>query len=340
MLMSTRFYSMLVACVIGAMALPAASLAAEYKIIDRIKVPDGGFDYATFNAASGKVYMPRGSFTTVIDVKSGAVSQLANGASDHIALPIPGSTLLVLTQRQGVIRILDAASDQVIADLPGGKNPNSAAYDPMSKTAIVMNKNSGNATVVDPMQHKVVGTIPISDDTLEFPASNGAGEIFDNIETTGEIAVIDVKSGKVTGRFKLNGCEEPSGLAYVPAPRLLISACGNGVAKVVQADTGKEVASIAIGHGPDAVIYDPVRKMAFIPCGTEGVLEVISLADLKHIAIVQHVQTQQGSRTGTVDPSTGRLYLMASKPDLSATVPTGGRVPRLAGSWEVLVVGP
>ena len=339
-MIGTRLYSVLLATVIGTTAFSSPTLAAEYKIIDRIKVPDGSFDYATFNAASGKVYMPRGSFTTVIDVKSGAVSQLANGASDHIALPVPGTTLLVLTQRQGIIRILDAATDKVIADLPGGKNPNSAAYDAVSKTAVVLNKDSGNATVVDPLQHKVVGTIPISDNTLEFPVSDGAGKIFDNIETTGEIAVIDVKSAKVTGRFKLNGCEGPSGLAYVAASKLLVSACGNGIAKVVQADTGKEVASLAIGHGPDAVIYDPVRKMAFIPCGTEGVLEVISLADLKNIAVVQRVQTQQGSRTGTVDPSTGRLYLMASKPDLSAAIPSGGRAPRLAGSWEVLVVGP
>lgn len=335
-----RLRSTLLAAAILATTFSSATRAAEYRIIDRIKVPDGSFDYATFNAAGGKVYMPRGAFTTVIDVKSGAVSQLANGASDHIALPVPGTTLLVLTQRKGIIRILDAATDKVIADLVGGKNPNSAAYDLSSKTVVVMNKDSGNATVVDPAQHKVVGTIPISDNTLEFPASDGTGKVFDNIETTGEIAIIDVKSRKVTGRFKLNGCEEPSGLAYVAISNLLISACGNGIAKVVQADTGKEVASVAIGHGPDAVIYDPIRKMAFIPCGTEGVLEVISLADLKHIAVVQHVQTLPGSRTGTVDSSTGRLYLMASKPDLSGVVPAGGRVPRLAGSWEVLVVGP
>ncbi|HYK80032.1 MAG TPA: hypothetical protein VEU95_10395, partial [Micropepsaceae bacterium] len=88
----------------------------------------------------------------------------------------------------------------------------------------------------------------------------------------------------------------------------------------------------------DAVIYDPVRKLAFIPCGQDGVLEVISLADLAHIAVVQHVPTQAGSRTGTLDPQTGRLYLMASKPDPNA--PAGRGAPRLAGSWEVLVVGP
>ena len=149
--------------------------------------------------------------------------------------------------------------------------------------------------------------------------SDGAGKVFVNDESVPEIAVIDVKTRSVTGRYKLPGCEEATGLAYVAAEKLLISACGNGIAKVLQADTGKEVASLTIGKGADAAIYDVARKLAFIPCGRDGVLEVLSLADPAHISVVQHVQTQTGSRTGTVDPNTGRLYLMASKPD-----PNGG----------------
>ena len=98
------------------------------------------------------------------------------------------------------------------------------------------------------------------------------------------------------------------------------------------------MASVPIGAGPDAAIYDQRRKLAFIPCGGDGVMDVISLADPAHPALVQKVETQAGSRTGTLDPNTGRVYLMASKPDPAAG---GGRgAPRLAGSWEVLVVGP
>jgi YVTN family beta-propeller protein len=340
--MSTLRFSLFLSVALFAFAAqPRAAEQTNYKIVDRIKVPDGTFDYATFDAATGHVYMPRGGYTTVIDVKTGKTSQLTSGASDHIALPIPGTSLLLLTQRQGVIRIADAATDKPLVDLPGGKNPNSAAYDPVTKLVFVMNKDSGDAAIVDVATRKVVETIPISPNTLEFPVADGSGRIFDNIETTAEIAVIDAKARKVTGTYKLAGCEEPSGLAYAPVSKLLIASCGNGVAKVVQADTGKEVASLAIGRGPDAVIYDATRKLAFIPCGRDGVLEVISLADPAHITVVQHVQTQAGSRTGTLDPGTGRLYLMASKPDPNAAPPPGGRgAPRLAGSWEVLVVGP
>ena len=47
-----------------ALAAPALGAAPNYKIVDRIKVQDGGFDYATFDAANGRVLMARPDLTT------------------------------------------------------------------------------------------------------------------------------------------------------------------------------------------------------------------------------------------------------------------------------------
>ena len=329
------------AAVCTAVLIPIAAYSAEsgnYHIVQRIRVPDGGFDYATFDRATDRIYMPRGNFTTVIDPKTNAAFVFVNGESNHIALPIPGTNLLVLTQGgKSIIRILDKTNDQVLADLPsGGRNPNSAAYDPVTKQVLVLNKDSGNAVFVDPVARKIVDTISVSPNVLEFPVADGKGRIFDNIETTAQIAVIDARQHKVIGTYNMPGCERPSGLAYAPDSDVLISSCRNGMAKIVRASDGAVLSTVPIGRGPDAAIYDQKRKLAFIPCGGDGVLEVISLSDPAHAAIVQHVPTQAGSRTGTLDPDTGRLYLMASKPDPS--IP-GGRG-RLAGSWEVLVIAP
>ena len=337
--MKSRPWLVLLCAAIAGACLPVnAAEQANYRIIERIKVPDGGFDYATFDPAVDRIYMPRGNFTTVIDPKTNTVSELANGESNHIALPVPGTNLLVLTQgNNSIIRILDKTNDQVLADLPsGGKNPNSAAYDPVTKQVLVLNTNSGNAVFVDPVAHKIVDAIAISPNVLEFPVADGKARIFDNIETTAQIAVIDARQRKLVKTYDMPGCENPSGLAYAPDSDVLISACRNGMAKIVRASDGAVLSTVPIGKGPDAAIYDQKRKLAFIPCGGDGVLEVISLADPAHAAIVQHVATQAGSRTGTLDPNTGRLYLMASKPDPSIS---GGRG-RLAGSWEVLVVTP
>ncbi len=334
-----------------AATLAAPSLAnAEYKILERIKVGDGGFDYATFDPATSRVYMARPTYTTVIDVKTNKVSQLAKAAPGHMALPIPGTSLVLLPQRkgsidngdQGTIRIVDTATDTVLADLPGGTNPDGAVYDPFSKLVFVMNQLSGESTVVDPVGKKVVATVKVPG-KLEFPATDGAGKVYvvDESVPNTNLAVIDAKTYTTApNRYPLQGCVEATGLAYVTAAKLLVASCKNEMAKVIEAATGKEIASLKIGKGPDAVIYDASRQLVFIPCGIDGVLEVISVADPAKISVVQHLPTQAGTRTGTIDPATGRLYMMASKPDLAAPVPPSGFIPRLAGSFEVLVVAP
>ena len=331
-----------IAALVLSIALVGPAVAAAvpaYKIVDRIKVPDGGFDYAAFDPAMGRVYMARTNFTTVVDAKTGKVSQLNSASGGHMLLAIPGTTLGLLPQGKGTIRIINIPTDAVIVDLPAGMDPDCAVYDPVSKFVFVLNKASGEATVVDPIARKVVATIQIGG-ILQFPASDGEGHVFATVDSVPEIAVIDVKSLKVTGRYPLKGCTGAQALAYDAEHKFLISSCVNGLAKVLEASSGKEVASLAIAQRPDATVYDPVRKLAFIPSGADGVLEVVSLADPAHISVIQHVPTQAGSRTATIDPQSGRVYLMASQPDTAAVVPPGGRgAPRLPGSYEVLVVG-
>src|SRR5258705_8974626 len=141
-----------VALLVSALLSSAAFAASpSYKIVDRIKVPDGGFDYATFDPATRHVLMARTDFTTVIDVKTGKVSQLASAARAHMAVPIPGTTLIAMPQREGEIRIVDMATDKVLADVPGGKNADGAAYDPSSKLFFSMDNDRGESTVVDPL---------------------------------------------------------------------------------------------------------------------------------------------------------------------------------------------
>ena len=326
-----------VASLILSVAFSAVALAAaaNYKIVDRIKVPDGGFDYATFDPATGRVLMARPNGTTVIDVKTGKVSEIKAADKGHIALPIPGTSLLAVTQRQGNILLVDAMADKVVATLKGSKNPDGATYDPSSKLIFAMNHDGGDSTVIDPAAKKVVATIPIGGD-LEFPIADGAGKVFVNVEDKNQIAVIDVKTRKVTTRYNVKNCDGPSGLAYDASDKLLVTAC-DGSAHVLRAADGTEVASLTTAKGADAVIYDATRKLAFIPCRA-GTLEVLSFADPAHISIVQHLPTQLGTRTGTLDPATGRIYSMAAK--FGAPAAAGGRPQALQASYEVLVIAP
>jgi hypothetical protein len=325
-----------------ATAVPA--VAAEYKVVDRIKLPDGGWDYIVSDPEHGRIIRTRTDGADLIDVKTGKVATLKNTGNGHMIVPVPGTNLGVLPLRMPAMtnRIIDVAADKVVADVPGGDAPDGAAYDPFSKHVFVANHNGGTVTEVDPVGGKSVAQIEIGKSgKLEFVDSDGAGRVFVNIEEPGIVAVIDVKMQKKVAEWKMEGCTDASGLAYTGAKtKLLIASCGNGVAAVISAVDGKAVASIPIGKGPDSVIYDAQRQLAFIPCGRDGVMEVISTADPAKVALVQHVQTQLLARTGALDPASGRLYLMSATIDTAAGLGPANRPIPKSGSFEMVVVAP
>jgi DNA-binding beta-propeller fold protein YncE len=321
----------------GLAAYAPNACAATYAVTDRIKIDDGGFDYASLDPVHRRLYVSRVGGVLAMDVDTRALTpRLTEAQRTHESLPLEnGETLLITDSGTNSAHIVDALSGKPLAEIATGKKPDAAIFDPASGLVLVMNGASGEVTLVDPRARKAVGSIAIGG-ALEFAAADGAGKAFVNIEDQAKIAVLDIKSRTLIGKYALTGCEEPSGLAYVPNSGLLISACANHMAKVLKASTGKEVATLAIGKGPDAVIYDAARNLAFIPCGWDGVLEVIDTRGKSNVAKLQTVKTQPGARTGAVDPKTGVLYL----PTATYSISSAGRPTPTPGTYAILVVSP
>ena len=183
-----------------------------------------------------------------------------------------------------------------------------------------------------------MATIAIGGGKLEFPTSDGAGKVYVNVQAAGEVAVIDVKTHKLVTKYKMAGCEDASGLDYAAKSKVLIASCGNKVAKFLDPATGKELASLPIGAGPDAVIYDAKHQVAFIPCGEDGVLEVFDVKNRAAIRKIQSLKTPSLARTGAVDKD-GRLYLMSAEPDPTKPKGGGGRPTPKDGTFQVVVIG-
>ncbi|HXQ10506.1 MAG TPA: hypothetical protein VN805_05840 [Caulobacteraceae bacterium] len=315
----------------------AASAAPALSVIQRINGPDGGWDYTSFDAARGRVYVAHDTKVLALDVKTGRLNaNFADGARLHAVVPVPGSDVLVTTNSgDKSVKILKGSDGTLIKSLSVDDDADGATYDPSSGLVIVINGDPGIVTLVDPRAESVVGTIKVGG-SLEFPAVDGKGMLFVNVESTGEIAVVDLDKRAVVGRYAMADCKRPTGLAYVEGHRL-ISSCGSGVAKILDAETGKEIASLKIGGFPDAVIYDRTRSLAYIPTALDGQLNVIALSGPGDNTIVETVPTQIGTRTGAVDPRTGRLYLPTAQYNLP--VPAGQRPTTKPGTFQILVVG-
>lgn len=322
----------------GVPTAASATAAPTYSVVDRIKGPDGGWDYASFDPAARRVYVARGAGAMAVDVDSGKVTPgLSKTQRGHSALPVPGTSLVLSTDGGANTAILfDGATGAISATIPVGTKPDAAAFDPATGTLWVMNADSGDASVIDLASKAVVATVPIGG-ALEFAVADGQGRLYVNVEDKNQLAVIDTRVRKVLARHPLAGCDGPTGLAYVAEANALVSACANSVAKVTGFD-GADLGTLPIGPRPDAAIHDADRKLTFIPTGGDGMLAVIGAGADGKLAVLARVPTAKGARTGALDPKTGRLYL----PSVSYGPPAtpGGKPTPVPGSFAVLVVAP
>lgn len=316
-------------------ALPAAASVAPAPVLavtGEIAGPDGGWDYLTFDPIHRRLYVSRSNGIMAVDVDSGKVTaQLVDAQRTHIAVPANGGDDLVITSRTaGAALIADAMTGKVRATIQTGAKPDGAFLEPTQNLVWVLDNGGGGITLIDAKAGAKVDTIAVPG-ALESAAMDGQGKVFINVEDKNEISVVDIKSRKLVDHYKLAGCEEPNGLAY--GEGRLVASCSNSVAKVIDAQTGKDIATLTIGPRPDTAFYDAARKVVYIPTAADAKLVLISPSQAK---VVGTISTHTGARTQALDPKTGTLYLPAA--DYAPPAQPDGRPQPIPGTFRVLKV--
>jgi DNA-binding beta-propeller fold protein YncE len=314
-----------------------------YHLIKTIKLGGEGFwDYLAFDSPTRRLFISRGTKVVVLDVDSEkVVGEIPDTTGVHgIALAPDLNKGFTSNGGAGTVSIFDLKTLQVLGTAQVGMNPDAIAYDPATQRVFTMNGRSGDSTAIDGKTGKVVGTIAL-DGKPEFEVADGAGHVYANLENKSEIVQIDSKNLAITARWPLAPGISPSGLAIDAKNRRLFSGCHNKMMAILDADTGKVIATPPIGLGVDADRFDPGTGFAFASTGS-GVLSVIHEDSPDKFSFVEDVPTQQGARTMALDPKTHEVFLVTAQfapppaPTANNPHPRGGMVP---DSFVVLVFG-
>ena len=329
----------------GTLALSAASAATAqttpaapgYKIIDRIPMSDGWWDYATVDSDKRRLFVTRGNGLFKMDIDSGLIdNRFLPGAEGRDVDVLPGTDTVMTTMAGYSMAIQFSAVDGKVDKMYSLKQASdSMIWEPVGKRFWVMG-GSGETAALDPVTKEQTATLDLGD-ALEFSQTDGKGRIFVNGSETASVIVFDAPAKKIVGKWKMKDCEDPSGMAYVEGLDVIMSVCFNSMVKVLDARNGNEIATIPVGMGADAVIYDKVRKRAFVPSAYDGILTVIQVNSRTDIKVVEKARTQIGTRTGAVDTKTGRLYLPTAR--MSALNKLGWPE-ALPGTVQLLVMEP
>jgi DNA-binding beta-propeller fold protein YncE len=201
---------------------------------------------------------------------------------------------------------------------------------------------------INPTSGEIVGKAELEDNGPEGAAADGKGHIFVNNEGKSTIQVIDIKTWKATASWKLDPCDGPTGIAYDKPSNRIFSGCSKN-SVVVDASSGKVVATIANGTRVDALGYDPAQKLIYVPNGGEGNVTVAHQDSADKYSVVATVDTFRGAKTICVDPTTHTAYLFqpergpAPAPDPNAPAPAagqrGGRGPQgpIVAAWFIKI---
>lgn len=326
------------------LALPSLACAGQVdttpRVLSHINLGgDGGWDYLSVDAQRHHLFVSRGDRVLVVDMQQGRqVGTIADTQGVHgIAVAPDINRGYTSDGKSDSVTVFDLNSLKTLAVITGiGEKPDAIVYDPTSHHVLTLNGKSNNASVVDTKTNAVVASIPLPG-RPEFAVADGAGHVYVNIEDKSELVQVDTRTNTVTHTWPLAPCESPSGLAMDSAHRRLFSVCDAQKMSVLDADSGRLVATLPIGDGPDAVMFDDAAAMVYSSNGESGTITAIHEDDPDHYTVKSTIPTQVSARTLALDPNTHRLYLSAAK--FAATKQANGRPDVVPGSFSVLVVG-
>jgi DNA-binding beta-propeller fold protein YncE len=310
--------------------------ATGYHILSDIPIGgEGGWDYLTVDSAARRLYVSHATHVVVVDLDANkVVGDIPDTPGVHgIAIAPELNKGFISNGRGNNVSIVDLKTLKITGTAATGENPDSIRYDATSGRVFAFNGRSKNATAIDAKTGKVVATIPLPGKP-EFSVADGKGHVFVNIEDTNEIADIDAAKGTVAKKYALTGCDGPSGLAIDAKNRKLFSVCSNRVMAVSDPDTGKVLATPAIGAGSDGAAFDSGTGYAFSSNG-DGTLTVVQQTGGKW-DVLENIATERGARTIAVDEKTHKVYTPTAK---TGPATAGGRATFLPNTFKVLVVG-
>ncbi|MBV8897581.1 MAG: YncE family protein [Acidobacteriaceae bacterium] len=301
---------------IGLLCTSVLLAAASYKLTKTIPIPgDGGWDYLYADSPNRRLYVSHGTEVDVVDLDSDAVVGKIPGTNGvhGIAIADDLGRGFISDGRDNQVTIFDIKTLAVISTVKTGTNPDGILYDPFSKRVFAFNGRSQDMTAIEAADGSVAGTVPLGGKP-EFPATDGNGNVYVNIEDRSEIVHFDPKTLEVKQHWSLNPqCDSPSGLAIDPKARRLFPVCENKVMAVVDADSGKVITTVPTGAGTDAAAFDPGSKLAFASNGQDATLTVIKEDSPDKFTLVENAKTQRSARTMALDTQTHRVFLSAAE---------------------------
>lgn len=266
------------------------------------------------------------------------------GRIDHMAIDLKRGRLFVAELGNNAVGVVDLASHRVLEQITGFDEPQGLAYDPMADRLYVANGGDGsvrifsaelsplgavrlgedadnirvdgarilvgygNGAIAVLQNGEKIADLPLAAHPESFQVDPVQGRLFVNEPKARRIAVIDSKTGRQLGSWRVPGLDANFPMAFDAAGHRLFVIYRNRPSLAVFDTTDGTLRGRAPTCGDaDDIFFDGTRSRIYVSCGA-GALVVVSAAD-DRLAEVARLPTGKGARTSLLVPELDRLFV-------------------------------
>ena len=351
-----------------------------YKVLKTAKVGgEGGTDYIFADTAGRRLYIARGATQaqpatdtrpavpafekrlTIFDLDTLAPVGTIPGVGGNGATVCPKSGH-GFTSDHPQPSMFDVKTMKLIKtiEVPQGFSADGIYCDTSDDRVYIGSHPTKSLMVIDAKDGTVLGNIDLGG-TPEQTIGDGKGTVYQVLqERPGGVAVVDVKTMKVTKTYPFGDNGGCNGLALDVKNQILFAACSaDGPAAqrgappaapdpnaeppqafvILSATDGKILARLPLAGGSDGAAFNPATTEAFSTQGN-GTMTIVKEKSPTSFEVEENLKTwpSNGARTIAFDSKTGHLFAMATEaaPPPAGGGRGGGAIP---GSFSIIMVG-
>ncbi len=299
---------------------PVSGRAASfYQLHSAVTLPgkSPAWDYLTYDATRSYLFIGRRhSGVTVFDVATHKViATIADSEGANKAILVPSLDRGYTVNGDGSTTEFELASLKTLRRIRFGSNADAGSYESVTGQLLFTMGDRGQVAFMDARSGEVTATVPLSSSKIEASAPDGKGNIFVAERDRDAVVRIDARTHAVTASWPTAPCHQPTGLDYDPRSQRIFVGCRSDdpVLDVLDASTGKVVASVPIGRGNDGVAFNPATRRIYASNGLDANLLVIDQTSPDSYRLEQAITTRPMARTLALDTQRDQVYLVAAE---------------------------
>jgi DNA-binding beta-propeller fold protein YncE len=256
----------------------------------------------------------------VFDLKTTKhITSLTDFKEPHNVLAFPElKKIFVVDGGASEIKILDYDTYKLIGRTELTIDADPVVYDPASKYLYIVNGGREAHTptclisIVDTLTGKKLADMKLDTNRLESMAIEKSGtRLFVNMTGINSIGVVDREKRAVVQTWPVTAGKDNVPMQYDEAMhRLFVATRKPSKLVVVNADNGKQVASLDVADYVDDLAYDAAHHRLYVPGGGgDGAVSVVEQRGADDYRVIATVPTRPGAKTARFVPELNKYYV-------------------------------